>query len=77
MGMRYGKVLIREENRQSTWETKPEDVRILQGIRDGFLKKGIEAVLFAKDAPSSQRTKYAVFVEDGFLKDTTMDGEEW
>jgi hypothetical protein len=65
MGMRIGKVLICEENRQSTWESTPEDVRILCGIMDDFERKGIAVVLFG--IYHQARTKYALFVQDGFL----------
>lgn len=75
MGMRFGKVLICEENRQSTWESTSEDIHILHGIMDSFEKKGIEVVLFGIFVPHQNRTKYAIFVQDGFLTETNTERE--
>jgi hypothetical protein len=59
---------ITEKNRATVWEWSADGLQILQKIaREFYLDKGVRAVICGIYNPRSERYKYAVFVEDGFL----------
>jgi hypothetical protein len=63
---------IRESNRASVWEFRKEGIEILQRLaREQYTRKGVRCTLFGVRDGST--IKYAIFVENGFLKDVTED----
>lgn len=72
MGETINGILISEANRATTYERFKEGIQILKSIEhNNYRRKGVTAVTFG--VHFGEEIKYAVFVQDGFIKDV---GEE-
>ncbi len=66
----YIGIPIREENRATVFETRKAGIEILQKIlRENYLSKGVHAVLAGIPTNSYPKYKYAIFVENDFLRE--------
>jgi hypothetical protein len=69
----YFNIPILEVNRATGWEFRREGVEILLKMcRENYILKGVRAIVFGVQEGISA-TKYAVFVQSGFLKQVTED----
>jgi len=70
LGEVYRGVRIAESNRATVYESEEHGIRVLQRIaRENYKRKNVKAVLFGVDDYLNKTRSYAVFVEDGFLRE--------
>ena len=70
-GETYRGIWIRDENRATVFEFRKAGIEVLRKIAVGYNAKGVKAVLYGTQ--SSNGHKYAVYVQDGFLREVGED----
>jgi histidinol phosphatase-like PHP family hydrolase len=74
-GQTIDNIHIEEKNRATVYERYKEGIQELRAyLQNNYRSKGIEAVLIGIEA--GEEVKYAVFVQDGFLREVGGDEKE-
>ena len=70
----YFKIPILEKNRATGWEFRKEGIETLLKIcRENYISKGVRAIVFGVDEGNGAAIKYAIFVQNGFLREVTEE----